>query len=96
MATNCHWLFVLHEFPLMYHELSLIVLGILHQGVDGTSSHVMPTLACAMAGIYGCSLQESALLNIKPDIAYRGEVESSFDFVEMLCIDFIESSISGL
>ena len=32
MATNCHWLFVLHELPLMYHELSLIVLGILHQG----------------------------------------------------------------
>ena len=27
MATNCHWLFVLHELPLMYHELSLIVLG---------------------------------------------------------------------
>ena len=27
MATNCHWLFVLHELPLMYHELSLIVFG---------------------------------------------------------------------
>ncbi len=61
----------------MYHELSLIVLGVLHQGADGSSSHVMPTLVCARAGIYGCGLQESALLNIKPDIAYRGEVGSS-------------------
>jgi hypothetical protein len=29
------------------------------------SSHVMPTLACAMAGIYGCGILESALLNMK-------------------------------
>ena len=29
------------------------------------SSHVMPTLACAMAGIYGCGIQESAHLNMK-------------------------------
>ena len=49
MATNCHWLFVLHELPLMYHKLSLIVLGGLYQGADGTSSHVIPTLACAVA-----------------------------------------------
>ena len=62
----------------MYHELSLIVWGILHQGADGTSSLVMPAQACAMAGIYGCGLQESALLNIKPDIAYRGVVERPF------------------
>ena len=27
ITTNCHYLFVLHELPLMYHELSLIVLG---------------------------------------------------------------------
>ena len=54
IAMNCHWLFVLHELPLMYHELSLIVLRILHQGADGSSGHVIPTLACAMAGIYGC------------------------------------------
>ena len=49
----------LHELPLMYHELSLIVcftrisinvpgivincFGLLHQGADGSSSHVMPT-----------------------------------------------------
>ena len=32
----------LHELPLMYHELSLIVWGILRQGVDGSSSHVTP------------------------------------------------------
>ena len=48
----------LHELPLMYHELSLIVcftriainvpqivincLGILHQDADGSSSHVTP------------------------------------------------------
>jgi hypothetical protein len=25
ITTNCHYLFVLHELPLMYHELSLIV-----------------------------------------------------------------------
>ena len=52
------------------------------------SSHVMPAWICAVAGIYGCGILESALLNIKPDIAYRGEVGSSFDSVE--------SSISGL
>jgi hypothetical protein len=40
----------------MYHELSLIVLGILHHDADGSSSHVMPALACAMAGIYGCGI----------------------------------------
>ena len=28
--------------------------GILHQGAEGSSSHVMPTLACARVGIYGC------------------------------------------
>ena len=61
----------------MYHELSLIVWGILHQGVDGSSSHVMPTQTSATAGIYGCVLQESALLNIKPDIASRGMIGSS-------------------
>jgi len=26
----------------MYHELPLIVLGVLYQGADGSSSHVMP------------------------------------------------------
>ena len=62
----------------MYHELSLIVWGILHQGADGSSSHVMPAWARALAGIYGCGLQESAHLNIKPDIAYRGVVERPF------------------
>ena len=40
---NCHWLFVLHELPLMHHKLSLIVLEILYLGADGSSSHVMPT-----------------------------------------------------
>jgi hypothetical protein len=30
--------------------------GILHQGADGSSSHVMPALACVMAGIYGCGI----------------------------------------
>ena len=44
----------LHELPLMYHELSLIVWGILHQGADGSSSHVLPTQTSATAGIYGC------------------------------------------
>ena len=29
------------------------------------SSHVMPTLACALAGIYGCGILESARLNMK-------------------------------
>jgi len=38
----------------MYHELSLIVWGILHQGADGSSSHVMPELECTLAGIFGC------------------------------------------
>jgi hypothetical protein len=52
----------LHELPLMYHELSLIVLGVLHQGADDSSSHVMPALACAMAGIYGCGLSLSSFL----------------------------------
>ena len=47
---------LLHELPLMYHELSLIVLGILHHDADGSSSHVMPALACAMAGSYGCGI----------------------------------------
>ena len=55
----------LHELPLMYHELSLIVLRILYQDADGSNSHVTPTLACAMAGIYGCGILESACLNIK-------------------------------
>ena len=32
ITTNCHWLFVLHELPLMYHELSLIVLGDIASG----------------------------------------------------------------
>jgi hypothetical protein len=41
----------------MYHELSLIVLGILHHGADGSSSHVIPTLACAMAWDLGCGNQ---------------------------------------
>jgi hypothetical protein len=36
----------------MYHELSLIVWGILHQGADGSSSHVMPAWAGAAAAIY--------------------------------------------
>ena len=65
----------------MYHELSLIVcftriainvpqivincLGILHQGADGSNSHAMPAVACAVEGIYGCGIQESALLNMK-------------------------------
>jgi hypothetical protein len=26
------------------------------------SSHIMPTLACAMAGIYGCGLSSSSVL----------------------------------
>ena len=109
----------LHELPLMYHELSLIVcftritinvprivincFGVLYQGADGYSSHVMPLVffsltektrtmpkpfgcfgwvrleivlggfsshvmpaqACALAGIYGCGILESACLNIK-------------------------------
>ena len=29
------------------------------------SSLVMPTMACAVAGIYGCGIQESAHLNMK-------------------------------
>jgi hypothetical protein len=37
----------------MYHELSLIVWGILHHGADGSSSHVMTAWACAVVGIYG-------------------------------------------
>jgi hypothetical protein len=55
-----------------YNELSLVIcftritvnvprivincLGILHHDADGSSSHVMPALACAMAGIYGCGI----------------------------------------
>ena len=82
ITTNCHYLFVLHELPLMYHELSLIVWGVLHQGADGFSSHVMPTLTCALAGICGCCLSLSSVLLWKPDIAYRGVIGSSFqDFV---------------
>ena len=46
----------------------------------------MPALAYALAGIFGCGSQESALLNIKPDIAYRGVVGPSIDYVEMLFI----------
>jgi hypothetical protein len=33
----------------MHHKLSLIVLEILYLGADGSSSQVIPTLACAMA-----------------------------------------------
>ena len=32
---------------------------------DMRSSHVMPTLACALAGFCGCGIQESAHLNMK-------------------------------
>jgi len=42
-----------------------------HRFESPASSHVMPTWVCAMAGIYGCGIQESAHLNMKPDIAYR-------------------------
>ena len=42
-------LVVLHELPLMYHELSLIVFGVLYHDADGSSSHVIPALACALA-----------------------------------------------
>ena len=38
----------------MYHELSLIVLGDITSGWDGSSSHVMPTRIGVVAGIYGC------------------------------------------
>ena len=38
IATNCHWLFVLHELPLMYHELSLIVWGYCIRVVVGTAA----------------------------------------------------------
>ena len=71
----------LHELPLMYHELPLIVcftriainvprivincFGVLYQGADVSNSHVLPTQTGAVAGIYGCGIQESALLNIK-------------------------------
>ena len=64
---------------------------------DMRSSHVMPTLACAMAGIYGCGLQESAHLNMKPDIAYRGVVGSSFQdfgFARRGRLDTLSSSAS--
>ena len=79
----------LHELPLMYHELSLIVcftrisinvpgivincFGLLHQGADGSSSHVMPTFACALAGIF-CYTQEfrSASQPAKNPIAPTG------------------------
>jgi len=37
---------------------------IAYRGVVGSSSHVMPTMACAMAGIYGCGIQESAYPNM--------------------------------
>jgi hypothetical protein len=33
--------------------------------LGGFSSHVMPAQACAMAGIYGCGILESAHLNMK-------------------------------
>jgi hypothetical protein len=33
----------------MYHELSLIDFGVLYHDADGSSSHVIPTLACAAA-----------------------------------------------
>ena len=49
----------------MYHKLSLIVFGVLYHGVGEYSSHVMPAWACAVAGIYGCGIQEPALLNMK-------------------------------
>ena len=39
---------------------------------DMRSSHVMPTMACAMAGIYGCGLQESAHLNMKTRYCISG------------------------
>ena len=32
---------------------------------DMRSSHVMPTLACAMAGIYGCGIHDPVHLNMK-------------------------------
>ena len=65
----------------MYHELSLIGcftriavnvpqivinwLGILHQDTDVSNSHVLPTQTGAVAGIFGCDIQESARHNMK-------------------------------
>ena len=56
----------------------------------------MPALAYALAGIFGCVLQESALLNIKPDIAYRGEVGSSFqDYDQHIVIVCVPQTAVG-
>ena len=41
------------------------------------NSHVMPTWAGAMVGIYGCGIQASSISISKPDIAYRGGVGPS-------------------
>jgi hypothetical protein len=64
----------------MYHELSLIVLGILHHDAGGSSSHVRPTLACALAGIF-CYTQEfrsdpNLLKNPSP---LRGSATASYN-----------------
>ena len=44
--------------------------------------------------VYDCGIQESARLNIKTRHCISGCVEPSFDSVEMLCINYVESSIS--
>ena len=38
---------------------------IAYRGVVGSSGNVMPTWACALAGIYGCGILVSARLNMK-------------------------------
>ena len=64
---------------------------------DMRSSHVMPMMACAMAGIYGCGISWSSILLLKPDIAYRGGVGSSlrdFGFARRGRLDALSSSAS--
>ena len=50
-----------------------------HRSESPANSHVMPTWVCAMAGIYGCGIQESAHLNMKTQhcISGWGRVVSS-------------------
>ena len=58
------------------------------------SSHVIPTLACAMA--WDLWLRNIIVIRLimKTRHCISGCVEPSFDSVEMLCINYVESSIS--
>jgi hypothetical protein len=64
-----------HRFSGRFFDISAAAMSFQH-GID-SGSHVMPTRARAVAGIYGCGYARAILLDIKPETAYRGVVGSS-------------------